>query len=247
MSVPDNRPSLQIHETVIPMFDLEQAIADWRQQMLAADIKSPVPLDELETHLRDEIEQQAKAGLSEEEALKAAVKNLGPAPMLQPEFKKVKARRAIGWSDERAESLDQIGLAVFPYLLTLTFLCPVAFVFFKGGNSVLELMTFGQQASCLLAIATALLFLWGGRLGYRLFPVIRDKRTRNAIGYSVLALLALWWVLFFYTVMPWCQDHGWAFLVVFMWGFMAPTGPCLGLYSGIENAARKSSGEACHG
>jgi len=37
------------------MFDLEQAIIAWRQQMLAAGIKSPVPLEELENHLRDEI------------------------------------------------------------------------------------------------------------------------------------------------------------------------------------------------
>jgi hypothetical protein len=40
------------------MFNLEQAIADWRQQMLAAGIKTPVPLEELENHLREENEQQ---------------------------------------------------------------------------------------------------------------------------------------------------------------------------------------------
>ena len=32
------------------MFDLEQAIADWRRQMLAAGIKTPVPLEELKSH-----------------------------------------------------------------------------------------------------------------------------------------------------------------------------------------------------
>ena len=37
------------------MFGLEQAIADWRQQMLAAGIKTPVPLEELEIHLREDI------------------------------------------------------------------------------------------------------------------------------------------------------------------------------------------------
>ena len=40
------------------MFDLEQSIRNWRKQMLAAGIKSPVPLDELEIHLRDEIERR---------------------------------------------------------------------------------------------------------------------------------------------------------------------------------------------
>ena len=43
------------------MFDLEQSIADLRRQMLAAGIKTPVPLEELEIHLREEIEQQSKS------------------------------------------------------------------------------------------------------------------------------------------------------------------------------------------
>ena len=36
------------------MPDLEQSIGEWRKQMIAAGIQSPVPLDELESHLRDE-------------------------------------------------------------------------------------------------------------------------------------------------------------------------------------------------
>lgn len=35
------------------MFDLEQSIAEWRRQMLAAGIKTPVPLEDLEIHLRE--------------------------------------------------------------------------------------------------------------------------------------------------------------------------------------------------
>jgi hypothetical protein len=46
------------------MFDLEPVIAEWRKQMLAAGIKTPVPLEELEIHLREDIEQQMKTGLS---------------------------------------------------------------------------------------------------------------------------------------------------------------------------------------
>jgi hypothetical protein len=71
------------------MFNLDQAIAEWRRRMLAAGIKTPVPLDELEAHLRDEIEQQAKSGLSEAEAFQVAVEEIGKAHPLQQEFKKV--------------------------------------------------------------------------------------------------------------------------------------------------------------
>jgi len=71
------------------MFDLEQAIAEWRRQMLAAGIKSPVPLEELELHLREEIEQQMKAGLGEQEAFELAAQRTGRAAALKKEFKKI--------------------------------------------------------------------------------------------------------------------------------------------------------------
>jgi len=71
------------------MFDLKQSIAEWRRQMLAAGIKTPVPLEELESHLRDEIERQTKSGRSEAEAFKSAVQTIGPAHTVQKEFEKV--------------------------------------------------------------------------------------------------------------------------------------------------------------
>jgi hypothetical protein len=70
------------------MFDLEQAIADWRQQMLAAGIKTPVPLDELEIHLREEIERQMKSRLDEQKAFENSVQRIGSAGELKNEFEK---------------------------------------------------------------------------------------------------------------------------------------------------------------
>jgi hypothetical protein len=70
------------------MFDLEQAIADWRRQMQSAGIKTPVPLDELEAHLRDDIERQTKSGRTEAEAFDSAVGEMGQAGALKCEFKK---------------------------------------------------------------------------------------------------------------------------------------------------------------
>ena len=73
------------------MFNLERAITNWRRQMLAAGIKSPVPLDELEAHLRDEIEQQVQSGVNEPQAFERAAKQIGQATALDPEFRKVVA------------------------------------------------------------------------------------------------------------------------------------------------------------
>src|SRR5271154_3157325 len=72
------------------MFNLEQSIADWRKQMLAAGIKTPVPLEELECHLREEIERQLKVGVSEPEAFKIGIRKIGQGPILQDEFEKVR-------------------------------------------------------------------------------------------------------------------------------------------------------------
>ena len=69
------------------MFNLEQSITEWRQQMLAAGIKTPVPLEELESHLREEIEAQMKSGMNPQDAMEAARKIIGKGPELRKEFK----------------------------------------------------------------------------------------------------------------------------------------------------------------
>ena len=70
------------------MFDREQSIAEWRRQMLAAGIKTPVPLEELEIHLREDIEQQMRSGFSEQEAFGSAIKKIGRPRLLKTEFQK---------------------------------------------------------------------------------------------------------------------------------------------------------------
>ena len=74
------------------MFDLEKSIADWRRRMLAAGIQTPVPLEELESHLREEIERQTKSGLYEQEAFNVAVRRIGQASVLKTEFKKAERK-----------------------------------------------------------------------------------------------------------------------------------------------------------
>jgi hypothetical protein len=84
--------------------NLEANISAWRRQMLAAGIKAPVPLEELEIHLREEIERRMKSGLGEQEIFNSAVQKIGQGKALKDEFKKMeghKIKRAImliiGW------------------------------------------------------------------------------------------------------------------------------------------------------
>ncbi len=77
------------------MFDLAQSIAEWRRQMLAAGVKTPVPLEELEGHLREEIERQMRAGMDAAFAFDAAVRQIGEPPFIKTEFTKLQRQANI--------------------------------------------------------------------------------------------------------------------------------------------------------
>jgi ATP-dependent Clp protease ATP-binding subunit ClpC len=75
------------------MFKLEQAILEWRRQMLAAGITNPDIVDELESHLRDDWERRVESGESEERAFEDAVQGVGEAARLEREFAKPGVRK----------------------------------------------------------------------------------------------------------------------------------------------------------
>ena len=72
------------------MFDLDQAITNWRRRMADGGVKSSESLDELEAHLRDHFEEQTGAGLSGEQAFDRVVREIGGAEKLNVEFKKIR-------------------------------------------------------------------------------------------------------------------------------------------------------------
>lgn len=79
------------------MFKLEQTITEWRQQMIAGGIKSNAVLDELESHLREDIERRMRSGTPAEQAFDEAVQQVGRAEELKLEFGKIEPLRpAIG-------------------------------------------------------------------------------------------------------------------------------------------------------
>jgi len=57
--------------------------------MLAAGIKTPVPLEELESHLREEVERQMRSGVEAQSAFEAAIQKIGRTDVLKNEFRKV--------------------------------------------------------------------------------------------------------------------------------------------------------------
>ena len=84
------------------MFDLEPSITEWRRQMLAAGLKTGRRLDELESHLREEISALKSAGASEAVAFEQAVARLGSPHSVYAEFNKLRVGHIwpvkIGWA-----------------------------------------------------------------------------------------------------------------------------------------------------
>ena len=70
------------------MYDLNQAVRQWRQTMSQGGAQSVENLQELESHLRDEITSLQKSGLSEEESFLVAARRLGSPGALAVESSK---------------------------------------------------------------------------------------------------------------------------------------------------------------
>ena len=215
------------------MFDLERSIAEWRKQMLTAGIKTPVPLEELEIHLREEIERQTGAGLSETETFKASVRKIGSAQAVQSEFRKVQAIK-----EDQQWQLVQIMLVAFTGLIPL-----IGFAGFAKSGAYWE-MTPGQIIATWAAAASFSLLAGSGRLGYRLFPVIPTKRTRDAIHLVCALPLTLWLMAFLCLILPRYDFTVGQLFVTLFWALFPPMGACIGLFWGMETAARKKEPRA---
>jgi hypothetical protein len=71
------------------MFDLEQAVGEWRQKMLDAGIAAPVRLDELESHLRDAVAAANPSDVDVQASFEAAARQIGTADTINMEFRKL--------------------------------------------------------------------------------------------------------------------------------------------------------------
>ena len=209
------------------MFDLEQSIAEWRNEMLAAGIKTPVPLAELESHLREEAQRQEQLGKGMPQAFELAVQRIGHAEALRREFKKA-------GNEIETRFVKSIGMAcgvvAFFFLLW-----GVPFLFKQGTGGVPKILG-------LMAVATAV-FIW--RYGYRFLPAIRSPWIRAGIGGMCCLGGILWIWIFISQFVPglltqaWQTGHllGW-FLVSFLWAWsvVAMLG---GVAFGLEWSVRK--------
>ena len=206
------------------MFDLEKSIADWQKQMSAAGIKTPVPLEELEIHLREEIEQQMRAGISVEKAFESAVQKIGRVHVLKTEFAIVgRVKESKKW--ER-------WLAVF---ISLGAVMPLGmYGLLKNDMSLAwRLLGFADVA----VIVSAVL---GGRYISKAFPVVPNKPIRTAIGLSFGLFGMIGMIVFMKFILPNFELTDGQLTVIVLWALtlMAAFGVVL---AGLEEAARRQT------
>ncbi|HTD85108.1 MAG TPA: cytochrome c biogenesis protein CcsA [Candidatus Binatia bacterium] len=94
------------------MRDLEKQIADWRRSIADASKHRPETLNELETHLRDEIDRLIQAGTPAEDAFTVAFTTLGSPAALCAEFDKLEQLRRAKWKPATFAQWACIAIAV---------------------------------------------------------------------------------------------------------------------------------------
>src|SRR5436190_14789874 len=158
------------------MFDLNKAIAHWREEMSTAGIKSSQVLEELENHLRDEIERQIRSGLDEKHAYQIAIASIGEAELLRGEFSKLPVNH--GWG----RALNALYIIFVPCMLLIN-----VWTLLEYDLSLLE-RTMG-----FLAVSTICLYL--ACLPYFLKSLPSAAVVRLAKGIKVASFLFGLWPL----------------------------------------------------
>ena len=208
------------------MFDLEKAIADWRQQIVAGGVATPEVLNELESHLREDVAQQIHAGLAPQAAFEAAVGRLGKADALANEFMKA-AASGNEVRERRLKLLCIVGVALL-YLLPFVL-------------SVSRLRNELDLTECwlgLTAVAVTVLSMFSGLILHRFLPVIPDKRIRTRIQFASVVPVFGWLLVFAFFLLPRLDLSVGQVTVATLWAMSLPA-IFGGLTFGLDEAARR--------
>ena len=169
------------------MRDLNEKISEWRSRMAAGGIKSPTVLDELESHLREDVEREARAGWDGVAAFENAVNRIGRGDLLKAEFAKIKESK-----EKLMSRIIGIACCVFTSLYSLM-LAPHLFL-------IHELSPM-ERILGLTAVIITLVSLVGLKFSYKILPVIRNQRVRIRIV-AMCGLVAIAWLGVFSSLLP---------------------------------------------
>lgn len=153
------------------MPDLNAQIEEWRRTMLAAGIPSPTDLDELEAHLRDDVEWQMREGVGAEKAFEAAVQRLGSASALGAEFAKVR------WAMSALERRITWILGGIIVAMDVA----VGLVFLFDAHPLIAAIPWRERVLAAAACFAFPAIMWSWRYFCRFLPVVTSTRNRLAL------------------------------------------------------------------
>ena len=204
-------------------FKLDEAIANWRNQIAAQGIRSREVLDELESHLREAVERRIRAGEEASKAFDLAAREIGEAGALKTEFAKANPTRSI------AEKLMLALCVVFMGLI----------VFLSAATVVLCFGTFTDRivsgAGMLATLLTAC--FWSRAVPF--LPAILDKRARVCLSLICFLAGAGIATLYCQVILPWFgQPYDHQIAAAGFW-MLVPVAAGFGLGCGLELAAKR--------
>jgi hypothetical protein len=185
----------------------------------------PVPLEELESHLREDIAQQMQSGLSAQQAFGIAMKKIGRALELKREFKKVSAPM------ETQKIIKLAGVIC----VAVALFCPLfMFLPFLLAHE-LNLMTKMLGLAVYATIIATIVLSW--EYNHKLLPAIHNQLLRRAVGIVCYAGCLLW-IRFVLFHLPAGVLHSRSiFLVLFVFGLECTAIAILGgVGHGLEKA-----------
>jgi len=128
------------------MFDLNEAVAGWRKSLTQQEGCRVADVEEMESHLRDEVEHLRAANLSDEETFLVATHRLGDATSLAREFAKVNRGAIWGYR------LFWIAAGLLVYALmdslagVVSLACVTAAAISGSGSHGLTMVSFAARA-----------------------------------------------------------------------------------------------------
>ncbi len=154
------------------MFELESQIRKWKTHLYSAGSIGHADIEELESHLRDSIDDLSARGIDIEEAFLLAVRRLGDIAVIHEEFAKlstedvwrqllVPADNPLTARKNRKELAIVIGLALFAGLLSKI---PALFGY---GDIEASMEIYARNATFFAFVPVSLYFIWKRSLPIR--------------------------------------------------------------------------------
>jgi len=194
--------------------------------MSAGGVKNPAVLDELESHVREDVERQTRAGVEAQKAFEAAVKKIGPASALKREFKK-----SMG-----AVILERLMLAAAIFVLAFGAFLSVATLLLCYQTAQERVMGF-----VVISLSFGTICVWPAFVSQ--LPVVPAKRKLHAMQVACLAAGIAISTFYVQVILPhFDRTHDGLVPAV---GFFAifPIAVGLALAAGLDRAARKMPDE----